>query len=695
MCGIAGILDASRDFSPAAVLAAGHRMAASLRHRGPDSGGVLVDPALGVMLAHRRLAIVDLTAAGAQPMLSRSGRTAIVFNGEIYNFHALRRELSGRLGIGAWRSETDTELLLEAIEGLGLDATLSHLAGMFAFAVLDRSAGRLTLVRDRFGEKPLYIRAEPERLMFASDPDPLVTEGGRPPVDPTALHNLLNYGVIRQPRSIFKGIEQLPAGCLLTVEVRDGALQRGVVRSYWRPEKSARAGVFERGLISHAEAAESVEQALATAVGEQMLTDVPVGAFLSGGIDSSLIAALMQRQSSAAVRTFTVGFPDHDFDESKQAEAVARHLGTQHTTFTMTEEAMLGMIGEMTNAYAEPFADSSQIPTYCVARLARGEVTTVLTGDGGDEAFGGYNRHVFAASLWPRLERLPVGLRQSIGKAMGRAAGPATAEWVDAIGRLLPGVAQTRHARDKLGKIGIAMAAPTIAAFHDSVLRLGPCSGRFLRRNLVGVAGRNVPFERVAGHSGPDLTDDGGQFTALDQLMLLDGALYLPNDILVKVDRATMAVALESRAPFLDHRVFAAAWRLSPEQKICGGRGKVVLREILSRHLPRSLFERPKSGFALPLARWLRGGLADFAAYHLEPSRLTQSGLIEVSDVTRTWGAHLNSTVDAASELWPVIMFQAWLERRPAANLPGEIVMRQSIAAVRLGAPPANLELTT
>ncbi len=688
MCGIAGLLDAAPAFDADSALETGRRMASVLHHRGPDGGGILVDPAHGAMLSHRRLAVVELGAAGAQPMLSRSGNTAIVFNGEIYNFRALRTHLTARTGGVPWRGDSDTEFLVESIEAIGLDATLADLSGMFAFAVLDRRSGRMTLVRDRYGEKPLYFRAENSKLVFGSDADPIIMAGASTGIDPRSLRDLFSYGFVRQPRSIYAGIEQVPPGCHITFERRGGRVVRDATQRYWSVTDEARRAIDAGPRLAGAAAEAKTEQALSSAVQDQMLADVPVGALLSGGIDSSLVVALMQRQSAQRVRTFTIGFSEQAYDESAHAEAVARHLGTDHTTFLLRESDALGMIGDVVQAYAEPFANSSQIPTYCVARMARSEVTTVLTGDGGDEVFGGYNRHVFAATAWHSLARIPLPARRLAARAIGGVARPSVAGLWDDIGSRLSGAAQTRRSAEKLVKFGNAIAAGSLDDYHERLLRLGTPAGRFLSDDARSRADAMSTDARSTPPAEPTLTP-------AEQLMARDAEDYLPNDILVKVDRATMAVSLEFRAPFLDRHVAAVGWQLAPGEKIANGIGKQVLRRLLARHLPRELFERPKTGFSVPLGRWLRTGVADLANHHFEPHRLAQSGMLDVAEITTQWDRHQRETVDAAAELWPVLMFQAWLERRPRAGPQPRVLQRLQIAGVRDGDPAALLELTS
>lgn len=645
MCAIAGLW--SRVADPAEeVLRA---MATAMVHRGPDDGGHWVDAGTGLGLSHRRLAIVDLSPAGHQPMLSRCGRHALVFNGEIYNHAALRAELDAQRGTATpWRGHSDTETLIEAFAEWGFDATLRRCIGMFALALWDREARVLQLARDRLGEKPLYYGAVGGGIGFASELKAFAAvPGWSPEIDRQAVSLFMRYAYVPAPWSIYSGIRKLEPGATVRF---DGAGAEPVHGRYWdalSAIRSARAQPFAGSL--HA-AADALEDLLDDTIRLQRVADVPLGAFLSGGIDSSTVVALMQKQGGAPVRTFSIGFNEEGYDEAQHAAAVARHLGTQHTELYVSADEARAVIPLLPRMYDEPFGDSSQIPTYLVSKLARGHVTVSLSGDGGDELFGGYNRYFIAQTLWRRLSGLPTPLRTRAA-AMIRALRPAT--WSKLLKPLLPLLpARHRYANpgDKLHKLAEVLALAEPRALYDRLVR-------FWEWDIC--PGVEPPASLAAD---PGWSHFGAADGFVDAMMFADTVSYLPDDILVKVDRASMAVSLESRVPMLDHRVLEFAWRLPDSARASGGVGKRVLREVLARHVPTALTDRPKMGFGIPVGDWLRGPLRGWADALLDPQRLRADGYLAADLVRTRWEEHLSGRRNWEYSIWNALMFQSWLD---------------------------------
>ncbi len=645
MCGIAGYLGASAAFDPSSGPDVLRRMGEVIAHRGPDDAGVWVDADAAVGLVHRRLSIVDLSAAGHQPMLSAGGRFVLVFNGEIYNHLELREQLGE--AAPAWRGHSDTETLLAGFEAWGLDETIERSVGMFALAVWDRERRELTLARDRLGEKPLYYGWQGGTLLFGSELKALRAHPAfAAPVNRDALCLLMRHNAISAPHSIFQGISKLLPGTLLTLSLaqRDAAPRR-----YWDLRRVVADGLAHPFRGSPADAVDELDALLRTAVRGQMMSDVPLGAFLSGGVDSSTIVALMQAQSSRPVRTFTIGVPDQNYQEAEHARAVAKHLGTDHTELEVTPQQALDVIPRLPDLYDEPFADSSQIPTFLVAQMARRHVTVSLSGDAGDEVFSGYNRYVLANTLWRRFSLLPRGGRAGLGRAL-TAISPST--WDRLRGpvqsRLPAGIGQA-NVGDKL---------------HKGADVMGARSAEDLYRMLVShwqdpasvVLGATEPATVM---TTPDLQPRTDGF--IHRMMALDTLAFLPDDILVKVDRAAMGVSLETRVPLLDHRVVAFAWSLPLDYKLRGGVGKWPLRQVLYRYVPRELIERPKMGFSVPIDDWLRGPLRAWAEDLLEPGRLAQEGYFAPAPIRRKWDEHLSGRRNWQYDLWDVLMFQLWL----------------------------------
>lgn len=659
MCGIAGLwTKLGRD------LGAAQAMANVIAHRGPDDQGVWSDPAAGIALSHRRLAIIDLTAAGHQPMMSKDGRYVISYNGEIYNHAQMRRELdeSGR-GPGAagaaWSGHSDTETLIECIAAWGLEETLKKSVGMFALALWDRKDRVLRLARDRFGEKPLYYGWAGGAFLFGSELKSLrVYPGFDNPVNREALRLLASRTNVPAPLSIFENVYKLYSGTILTVPdgahltpvtPREAGAGGGRIRiePYWTYREVVAEGLNDP-IECEEEALDALEEVLTQAVTAQAMADVPVGTFLSGGIDSSTVAALLQRSSGGKVRTFSIGFDQPEYNEAEYAKAVAKHLGTDHHEQYVTIAETREVIPLLPAMYDEPFADSSQIPTYLVSKMAREQVTVALSGDGGDELFAGYNRYFGTAALWRRFNRLPGAMRRAAGGAL-MALPPGL--W-NGLARFTPLGKRPGHFGTKVQRSFYTMSR---ARGLDDVF--------------------DIFMDEWGGRATPVLGAEGGPDGALDlnagcddapdvvRLMYCDAVGFLPDDILVKVDRASMAVSLETRVPFLDHRVAAVAARIPLSMKVRGGSGKWILKELLYRRLaPRELFERPKAGFTVPIGAWLRGPLREWGEALLEPSRLRTEGYLDADLVGERWAEHQVGRRDSSQALWPLLMFQAWLD---------------------------------
>jgi asparagine synthase (glutamine-hydrolysing) len=650
MCGIAGFWTLDAGLHGEAGEAALRRMADAIAHRGPDADGYWSDAETGVGLAHRRLSILDLSPAGAQPMPSASGRHEIVFNGEIYNHLELRAALERDGAAPAWRGHSDTETLLAAIECWGVAETLPRLFGMFAFALWDRGERALWLARDRLGEKPLYYGWSGRTLLFGSELKALKGfPGFAPLLDRDAVAAYLRFGYVPCPHTIYQGVRKLPPAAYLRLATpAPGAAPPP--QAYWSLKTIAESGTENRLAGGFEEAVQALEAVLGEVVSSQMLSDVPLGAFLSGGVDSSLITALMQEHSSRPVRTFSIGFEEARFNESAQAREVAKHLRTDHTAFMVTEADALALAAELPRIYDEPFADSSQLPTILLSRLTRQSVTVAMSGDGGDEMFGGYNRYLFGPKLWRRLGRLPAPARRGIALAASLAQRFGSGAGSGALSSLAARFGLPATTIDRLSKFGAALGrAQNIDGFYREIVSAWPAPGDILLhpREAPSLLDQDDP---------PALAD------AAERMMALDALTYLPDDILVKVDRAAMSASLETRAPFLDARVVELAWRLPMSAKISEGVGKRILREMLYRRVPRELIERPKQGFAVPLDAWLRGALRDWAETLLSRGRLTASGLFEADAVRAVWDDHLAGRDNAGARLWAVLMLQSWLE---------------------------------
>lgn len=645
MCGIAGFLTTAQskiEFAPTL-----ERMAIAIEHRGPDDSGVWHDQSQGIGLAHRRLSILDLSPLGHQPMASKSGRYVMVFNGEIYNFSVMRAQLQARGH--AFRGGSDTEVLLAAFEEWGIERTLQTAIGMFAIAMWDKRERQLILCRDRFGEKPLYFGRCGATLLFGSELKALRAHPHwSATVDQSALASLLRYNYIPAPHSIFREIHKVLPAHWIAVKLNDTSFEINE-HCYW-DSKSIAEDAFSNPVSSAEEALAGAEERLAASVERQMVADVPLGAFLSGGVDSSLVVALMQRASRQPVKTFTIGFWERAFNEAEHAKKIANHLGTEHTELMVTPGDALRVIPQLPAIYDEPFADSSQIPTYLVSQLARSRVTVSLSGDAGDELFSGYGRYQQAWQRWQAVSRVPLGIRRFAGASMRAIPGGA----YDAMFRALGMISHRVRSRADMHERVLARAnAWTVSSYDETYHR----TLMFWPDADVATKGGVAPASLA---QMPQAWPKGAGAT--QRSMFVDLSLYLPDDILVKVDRAAMAVSLETRVPMLDPDLAQFAWRIPIDIHRRDGHGKWILREMLAKHVPRELFERPKMGFAIPLGGWLRGELKDWAMELLDPARLRREGHFDAPTISHRWQQHLSGSFDWSLRLWGVLMFQAWLE---------------------------------
>jgi asparagine synthase (glutamine-hydrolysing) len=655
MCGICGFLDSKASLAEPELLRRVAAMAKAIAHRGPDDAGAWADQAAGLALGHRRLSIIDLSPMGHQPMFSHDGRWAMVFNGEVYNFQELRNELEKQHGVIAWRGHSDSEIILEGFARWGVEACARRMNGMFALALWDRQERRLHLVRDRLGKKPLYYGWMGDVFLFGSELKALAAHPafqGR--VDRDSLALFLRHNYVPGPHCIYQGLKKLTPGGILSLT----AAERGLLpapRPYWSARAMAQEGQAHPLTQDPGEAAARLEELLLDAVKIRMVADVPLGAFLSGGVDSSLIVALMQAQSSRPVRTFSIGFPEAAYDEAPHAIAVAAHLGTEHTELYVTWQEAMQVVPKLAHMFDEPFADSSQIPTFLVSRMARRDVTVALSGDAGDELFGGYDRYFLASRIWQRAGGLPGPLKALAGAVIQAASPRAWDRLFSACAWLLPRRMHFKHPGDHLHELADMLSSGTPEAFYRGLVSLW-------KNPTALVPGASEP---------PTALSDPAQWPALpdfpSRMMYLDLVSYLPDDILVKVDRASMAVALEARAPLLDYRLVEMAWRLPLAMKMKGDVGKWLLRQVLYKYVPPDLIERPKMGFGLPIDSWLKGPMRPWAEALLDEGRLGREGFFEPKPIRRAWQEHQAGTRSWHYYLWPVLMFQLWLEHNPGA----------------------------
>ena len=645
MCGVAGVWS----WLPTAVSvdSLAEAMAARLVHRGPDGHGVWSDADAGIALAHRRLAVIDLSERGHQPMHSADRRYVLSYNGEVYNFRELRGELEAKGH--RFDSQSDTEVVLAAVVEWGIEAALPRLWGMFALALWDRQERTLHLARDRFGVKPLYWYLHRNLFLFGSEVRALEAHPDFDrEIDPEAVAALVRYSYVPAPCSIYVHARKLTPGCILTL--RQGDTPR--IEPYW-----SLAAALDRTGRRPPNAQDAVDhlQSLATdAVQRRMISDVPLGAFLSGGVDSSLVVALMQAASTRKVRTFTIGFENADFDESGDARAVAQHLGTDHTELRFEERHALEIVPKLPDIFDEPFADSSQIPTYLVSEMTRRHVTVALSGDGGDETFGGYPRYQLAGGVFRRLAPVPRPLRALAGATLRTLPSGG----VRALARLIPASRRPPRLAERIHRLGALLDLPADDALHDRL-----SAGWTEERTLVPAsrgALRHMPDPALAERL-PDL---------VARMQYYDTLRYLPDDIMTKVDRCSMAVSLEAREPLLDHRLVEFVWSLPQDFKLHGSTSKWILRQVLDRFVPRALVNRPKKGFSVPLDAWLRGPLRDWAETLLNPDDLAAEGMFDAVAVRGLWNTHVDGRTDRGRVLWNVLMMRAWSTARPAPCQP-------------------------
>ncbi len=667
MCGLTGLFSRKQHVDKVIL----ERMAGSIKHRGPDDHGSWLDTTAGIGLAHRRLSILDLSPAGHQPMISPAGRFVIVFNGEIYNHLDLRKELKEANSAPAWRGHSDTETLLAGFDAWGIEATLKRAAGMFALAVWDRHDRSLSLARDRMGEKPLYYGWSGGLFLFCSELKSLLScPFFKVEVDRNVIALFLRYAYVPAPYSIYRGIYKLWPGSILKLNVKATltcpwsaepfippfSLPDIQLARYWSMLDTAELG--ERMPLSSSENEQTgdLESILRKTIAGQMLSDVPIGAFLSGGVDSSTVVALMQAECGQRVKTFSIGFHEAGYNEADYSKRIARHLGTDHTELYVTPREALAVIPKMPAMYDEPFADSSQVPTYLVAELARTKVTVAISGDAGDELFGGYNRYLWARSIWQKTGWINKRLRRSLAQGMLAACPDGLDRLFSGIAPLLPAALRIPQPRDKVNKLADVLLA-------DSPDGIYPALTSHWKHPAEVVFYATEPANYISDcHQLPNLAN-------LEQrMMFLDAVSYLPDDILVKVDRAAMKVSLETRIPFLDHRVVEFAWRLPLSSKIKDGQGKWILRQILYKYVPRELIERPKAGFGIPVDAWLRGSLRDWAEDLLSERRLKHDGFLTQQLIRRKWNEHLAGRGNYHHQIWNVLMFQGWLQQHSALS---------------------------
>ena len=653
MCGIFGFWNPSQsDHGAADILA---RMGSALVHRGPDSDGVWVDRDRGIALGHRRLAILDLSEQGAQPMISASGRYVLTFNGEIYNFSELRADIEKVNPDIQWRGSSDTEVLAAAIDLWGLERALINSVGMFALAVWDRMKCKLHLARDRIGEKPLYYGRVGSAFVFASQLDSMRAHPlWRGEINREALTGYLRYSYVPAPLSIFTGIWKLPPRSILTLNSDELATSPlPVPQHYWRLSDAVEIGRAQPFSGSAHDAEDELDRLLSRSVKGQMIADVPFGAFLSGGIDSSIVVAMMQAQNTAKVRTFSIGFREQKYNEATYAAGVAAHLGTQHEEFYVTPNEAIAVIPELPRIYDEPFADSSQIPTFLVAKLARSSVTVALSGDGGDELFGGYNRYTWSKRISTLASIRPEWLKQALASSItGRNSvdRERLAYWIT---KLVPRVLVPTLLTDKLEKLAQILETRSEESLYRALVSI------WQDPEEIVVGGEESTNFRDSWSNAQRVTT-----SLMEKMMFVDTQTYLCDDILVKVDRAAMANSLESRVPMLDHRVLEFSWGLPQEMSRQSRQGKQILKNVLYRYVPRALIDRPKMGFGVPIGEWLRGPLRQWAEELLSERSLREDGYFVVKQVRKKWEEHLSGARNWQSQLWTVLMFQAWLHQK-------------------------------
>lgn len=643
MCGIVGALSSKNNDLESIA----REMTHTLHHRGPDDQGVWLDKKADIALGHARLSILDLTSAGHQPMISASERFVIAFNGEIYNHLQLRKEIEQQK-FYSWRGHSDTETLLAGFELWGFEATLKKAVGMFAIALWDAKDRSLYLARDRMGEKPLYYGFQNNVFMFASELKALKAHPAfESNINRDAISLQMRHSYIPEPHSIYEGIQKLIPGHFLKLNADTNEIK---ISAYWTLDRAVSQGISNPFTGNNTEAILNIENILKEAVQSQMLSDVPLGAFLSGGIDSSLVTALMQSQSNTPTKTFTIGFHEEGYNEAEFAKTVARHLKTDHTELYVTDREALEVVPLLPTLYDEPFSDSSQIPTFLVSQMTKQHVTVALSGDGADELFGGYNRYFWANKIWKKIGFLPHSVRSNIAHLLTLPSPDTLNDQFSSISHYLPRRYRYKNFGDKLHKLAEILA---LSSKEETYLSL--------------ISHWKSPQEIVISANEPSAVlnklIEKKELDFISQMMYADAISYLPGDILTKVDRASMGVSLETRAPFLDHRVVEAAWKLPLSMKIQGDQGKWILRQILYKYVPKEMIERPKMGFGAPIDSWLRGPLKEWAEELLNEDRLKREGFLNPAPIRKKWEEHLSKKRNWQYHLWNVLMFQAWLEK--------------------------------
>lgn len=647
MCGIAGFWDTRQRSSTEQLQTVVTQMRDTLVHRGPDGAGSWVDANIGIAFGHRRLAILDLTASGQQPMLSNSKRYVITFNGEIYNHQEIKQQLAAAGHTPIWRGHSDTEIILVAFEVWGIQPALEKFVGMFAIALWDQQEQLLYLLRDRLGEKPLYFGCVDNYFLFGSELKSLKAHPAwQQNINRDAVGLMMRYNCIPAPYTIYENIKKLEPGHFIVVNKNLNITQQ----VYWDLKAIINNPTHINNFATPIDAVDALEVKLSQAIKQQMVADVPLGAFLSGGIDSSTIVALMQAQSAQPIKTFTIGFADANYNEAVQAKAIAAHLNTQHTELYLSPEQTRDIIPDLADFYDEPFADSSQIPTYIVAKLTRQHVTVSLSGDGGDELFAGYNRYNWVPAIWSKVSLLPLPVRSLVARILMLLPPNMWDKIFNLLQPLLPSFAQQRNPGDKMHKLARILDSKSPQEIYHKLI-----SHWYDHEQLVSQAKSS---ELLLKDLNQDLT--GQSF--IESMMYIDSQRYLPNDILVKVDRAAMAVSLETRVPFLDHRVVEFAWSLPMDLKIRHGQNKWILRQVLQRHVPSELFNRPKMGFGVPIDQWLRGPLKAWANDLLSDSMLAKHNLLDYQLIQQKWQEHQSGIRNWQYHLWDVLMFQSWYE---------------------------------
>lgn len=651
MCGIAGYISDEKFDSNIAM-----QMCDKIKSRGPDDFGIWTDYNCGIHLTHRRLSILDLSEAGSQPMISKSGRYVIAYNGEIYNHMYLRKEIEKKsFNPISWRGFSDTETLLQSIEFWGLFETLKKAVGMFAFTIWDRKEKHLYLVRDRIGEKPLYYGFSKNVFLFASELKSIkVHPAFNSELDINSIGLQQQFGYVPSPHTIYKNINKLDPGTILKIDFQNGfkkAINSIEKTKYWSIKNSIIKGKNNPFLGNSNEAAKKLDSLLTNSIKQQMISDVSLGAFLSGGIDSSAVVALMQAQSTSPIKTFTLGFNERVYDESVHAKKIANHFGTDHHEIILSSNDVLSSIPSISSIYDEPFSDSSQIPTYLISKFAKNYVTVSLSGDGGDEIFGGYNRYLFVEKFWHSISFLPLSSRKIIKKILKRIPNYNIEKFISLFQFLLSKKFKNYNIVDKIQKILNILDSSNINELYMRLISHWTPEQLLINKNLINK-------NEILKNFSCDL-----DLNHTEKIMAIDSMIYLPDDILVKTDRASMSVSLENRSPFLDYRIFEYSWSLPKEMKIYKGKTKWILREVLKNYLPIDLIERPKMGFGLPLDIWLRTSLRDWAEELLNENKLKNQCFFDVKYVRKKWSEHISGEKNWHNHIWNILMFQSWYEK--------------------------------